>query len=80
MADNANPGELMEQIAAANAAQLGEAYREQVTNKCFAVCIGTPSKALTARESTCVERCLDRFTDAMNVVTEALAARSSRGM
>lgn len=82
MADSerANPAELMERIAEANNAQMGEAFREQVTGKCFNACITHPSKQLSTKESSCVDRCLDRFVDAMNLVTEALASRSSRGM
>lgn len=72
--------ELMARVQAQVAAQMGEAFREQVTSKCFATCVPSPGRALTTREETCLDRCLDRFVDAMNLVTQALADRSARGM
>ncbi len=75
-----DPNELMARIQEQNNAQMGEQFREQVTGKCFKVCVTSPGKALTTREQTCIDRCLDRFVEAMNLVTEALANRSTRGM
>lgn len=72
--------ELMARVQAQVAAQMSEAFREQVTSKCFASCVPSPGKALTGREEACLEKCLDRFVDAMNLVTQALADRSARGM
>lgn len=50
----------------------------QVTDKCFKTCVTSPSTSLSSRENSCMERCMDRFVDAMNVVTEALSDRSQR--
>lgn len=81
MADSSvNPDELMARIQAQVNAQMGEAFREQVTSKCFTICVPSPSKSLTTRESACLDKCLDRFVEAMNLVTQALANRSNRGM
>lgn len=60
-ADAADPGDLMARIEQQVHASIAESLREQVTDKCFGVCVTSPSKALTSRESTCIERCLDRF-------------------
>lgn len=73
-----NADEMMGQIQAQVNAQMGEVFREQVTNKCFQVCADVSKKQMSSRESDCVDRCLNRFIDAMNVVTQALATRSNR--
>lgn len=70
--------EIMARIQAQVNAQLGEVVREQVTDKCFSVCADVSRKTMSPRESDCIDRCLHRFIDAMNVVTEALASRSDR--
>lgn len=75
---NFNPDDMMNRIQAQVNAQLGEVFREQVTTKCFNVCADVSKKQMTSRESDCVDRCLHRFVDAMNVVTETLANRSNR--
>lgn len=72
-----NPDELKARIQDQVNAQMGEVFREQVTSKCFAVCVSSPAKSLSSRESACLDKCLDRFVEAMNLVTEALARRSS---
>lgn len=70
--------EIMARIEAQVNAQLGEVVREQVTDKCFKVCADVSRKAMSSRETDCIDKCLHRFIDAMNVVTEALASRSNR--
>lgn len=70
--------EIMARIEAQVNAQLGEVVREQVTDKCFAICADVSRKTMSARETDCIDKCLHRFIDAMNVVTEALANRSDR--
>jgi mitochondrial import inner membrane translocase subunit TIM13 len=77
--DGADPEELMARIEEQVHASIAESLREQVTDKCFKTCVTSPSKALSGRESTCMERCLDRFVDAMNVITTTLSERSQRG-
>ncbi|CAN8068844.1 unnamed protein product [Agarophyton chilense] len=76
---DANVSEMMARIEAQVKAQMGEVFREQVTEKCFNVCADVSKKQMSSRETACVEKCLFRFIDAMNVVTEALANRSNRG-
>lgn len=70
--------EIMARIEAQVNAQLGEVVREQVTDKCFMICADVSRKTMSPRESDCIDRCLNRFIDAMNVVTETLANRSNR--
>lgn len=74
-----SPEEMMARIEAQVNAQLGEVVREQVTDKCFSVCADVSRKSISSRETDCIDKCLHRFIDAMNVVTEALAKRSDRG-
>lgn len=78
MEGSVNQQELMARIEAQVNAQLGEVVREQVTDKCFSVCADVSRKKMSSRETDCVDKCLHRFIDAMNVVTEALAQRSDR--
>lgn len=70
--------EIMARIEAQVNAQLGEVVREQVTDKCFGVCADVSRKTMSSRETDCIDKCLNRFIDAMNVVTDTLASRSSR--
>lgn len=70
--------EIMARIEAQVNAQLGEVVREQVTDKCFSVCADVSRKTMSSRETDCIDKCLNRFIDAMNVVTETLANRSNR--
>lgn len=77
-ASSMNQEELMARIEAQVNAQLGEVVREQLTDKCFSVCADVSRKQMSARETDCIDKCMHRFIDAMNVVTDALAKRSDR--
>lgn len=68
----------MARIEAQVNAHISEAVREQLTDKCFSVCADVSRKQISPRETDCIDKCLHRFIDAMNVVTEALAKRSDR--
>mmetsp|Transcript_4561 Transcript_4561/g.7986 ORF Transcript_4561/g.7986 Transcript_4561/m.7986 type:complete len:85 (+) Transcript_4561:394-648(+) len=62
-------------------AQLHARFAEQVaqlaSSKCFTACISSPGTALSSKESKCMENCVDRLVDAMNIVSATFARQST---
>ncbi|KAL4403001.1 protein translocase subunit [Malassezia pachydermatis] len=59
------------EIAMANAQQLiGKA-----TDKCYLKCVTAPGQSLSGKEQTCVERCLERYFEAFNIVSATYVRR-----
>jgi len=55
--------------------------QELVTNmnqKCYEKCITKPSTSLSSSEQTCLTRCMDRYLEAFNVVSQTYVARVSK--
>lgn len=67
-----NQDDLMARIQAQVNAQMGEVFREQVTDKCFAVCVTSPSSSLTTRETTCLHRYVHISTDSAETTACAM--------
>ncbi|EME27740.1 Mitochondrial import inner membrane translocase subunit tim-13 [Galdieria sulphuraria] len=60
---------------------LRQVFQELVQNiseKCFLKCITKPGSSLTSSEQTCLAKCMDRYLDAMGIVSKTLIERSSR--
>lgn len=59
------------EVAMANAQQL----ISKATDKCYSKCISWPGSSLSSREQTCVERCLERYFEAFNIVSATYVKR-----
>ena len=46
---------------------------QELTEKCWDVCMNTPSHSLDNRTQTCVKNCVQRFLDSSNFVYNRLA-------
>ena len=45
---------------------------QTLTERCWDVCMGTPSHKLDSRTETCVRNCVQRFLDSSNYVVNKL--------
>lgn len=59
-AGNMDVTEMMARVEAQVKAQMGEVFREQVTDKCFSVCADVSRKQMSNRETDCVEKYVNR--------------------
>jgi len=59
------------EIAMANAQQL----ISKATDKCYCKCVTWPGQSLSGKEQTCVERCLERYFEAFNIVSATYVRR-----
>jgi len=50
---------------------------QTISEKCFLKCITKPGSSLTSGEQTCLAKCMDRYLDAMGIVSKTLIERSS---
>ncbi|GJQ09096.1 hypothetical protein GpartN1_g887.t1 [Galdieria partita] len=69
--------ELMERFQRQMQLQYSQNVLETVTDKCFNKCIASPSSTLSTNEKECLQRCMDRFVEAMNLVGKTLAEKNS---
>ncbi|CAE6377003.1 unnamed protein product [Rhizoctonia solani] len=60
------------------AGQRPGAHKCKINEKCFAKCVTKPSTSLGSSEETCLSRCMDRYMEAFNVVSQSYVARISR--
>lgn len=49
---------------------------ENIGDRCFDKCITSPGSALSNSEQKCLAFCMDRYQDAMGVVTQSVVKRS----
>ncbi|WFD36625.1 protein translocase subunit [Malassezia cuniculi] len=59
------------EVAMANAQQL----ISKATDKCYTKCISWPGSSLSSKDQTCVERCLERYFEAFNIVSATYVKR-----
>lgn len=50
---------------------------EEMTEKCFQMCIKKPGASLDSYEQRCLGNCQDRFIDSYNLVTKVFTSRLS---
>lgn len=68
--------QLKAQLAAATYQQM----IEDMSEKCYNICIKKPGASLDNYEQRCLSNCMDRFIDSYNVVTKEFTARLSSQM
>ena len=51
---------------------------QKVTDKCYAKCVTRPGPKLDDSEKVCLAKCMDRYLDAMALVSQAWAARAKQ--
>ncbi|PWN21000.1 hypothetical protein BCV69DRAFT_282503 [Microstroma glucosiphilum] len=59
------------EIAMANAQDL----ITKSTEKCYFKCVPSPSTSLSSKEEVCLDRCLQRYFEAFNIVASAYTRR-----
>ncbi|CAO1621318.1 unnamed protein product [Parajaminaea phylloscopi] len=59
------------EIAMANAQEL----ITKSTEKCYAKCVPSPGSSLSSKEEQCLERCLQRYFEAFNIVSQSYVRR-----
>ncbi|KIJ66767.1 hypothetical protein HYDPIDRAFT_26189 [Hydnomerulius pinastri MD-312] len=62
------------EIALANAQEL----MNKTNEKCFAKCITKPGTSLSSSDEACLSRCLDRYMEAFNIVSQTYTRRISK--
>lgn len=71
---NMDTSEIMARIEAQVNAQMGEVFREQVTDKCFAVCADVSRKQMSSRETDCISKYVCIFNLAISSFNGAVEA------
>ena len=51
---------------------------QKITDKCFVRCVTRPGAKLDDSEKLCTAKCMDRYLDAMSLVSQAWAARAKQ--
>ena len=49
----------------------------KATEKCYTKCIPAPGSTLSAKEQTCLTRCMERYFEAFNIVSSTYVRRVS---
>ena len=66
------------QVQGQLAAQYIQDVMQKITDKCFTRCVVKPSTRLDDSEKMCTAKCMDRYLDAMALVSQAWAARAKQ--
>lgn len=64
------------QVQGQMAAQYIQEVMQKITEKCFQKCIVKPGAKLDDSEKVCMAKCMDRYLDAMALVTQTWFARA----
>jgi len=78
--DKLDTQEIKKQLQAQLAAATYQELVEEMTEKCYNICIKKPGTSLDSYESRCLGNCMDRFIDSYNVVSKELTSRISSQM
>lgn len=73
-------GEVKKQIQAEIAAATLQELVEDMTEKCYSICIKKPGSSLDNYEQRCLGNCMDRFIDSYNAVSKAYTTRIASQM
>ena len=64
------------QVQGQMAAQYIQEVMQKITEKCFHKCVYRPGAKLDDSEKVCMAKCMDRYLDAMSLVTQTWFARA----
>lgn len=78
--DKPDVQEMKKQLQAELAAATFQELVEDMTEKCYNVCIKKPGTSLDNYEQRCLGNCMDRFIDSYNVVSKVFTKRISEEM
>lgn len=67
--------EMKKQITAEMAAATVQELVEDVTEKCYNLCVKKPGTSLDNYEQRCLGNCMDRFIDSYNLVSRTFTSR-----
>lgn len=67
--------DLKSKIQAEIAAATFQELLEDITDKCYNICVKKPGVALDNYEQRCLGSCMDRFIDSYNIVSRAYTSR-----
>mmetsp|Transcript_11242 Transcript_11242/g.10866 ORF Transcript_11242/g.10866 Transcript_11242/m.10866 type:complete len:80 (-) Transcript_11242:1095-1334(-) len=79
MADQQAQQQQLQQFRAELQNQMVQDLMNKMTDNCFKVCTGKRGENLDSTEKQCLNHCMDRYADTMNVVNQSLVNRQSRG-
>mmetsp|Transcript_12177 Transcript_12177/g.50427 ORF Transcript_12177/g.50427 Transcript_12177/m.50427 type:complete len:80 (+) Transcript_12177:150-389(+) len=71
-------GQLMTMVESQNQLNMMAEVLETITVRCFEKCIYSPGKEMTSKEKDCSMKCMDRFVETMNIVSDTLRSRSNQ--
>ncbi|XP_017099489.2 mitochondrial import inner membrane translocase subunit Tim13 [Drosophila bipectinata] len=74
MAPNFDLERVRQEIVLANIQEL----LQKMTRRCFSDCVGVPGLELRSEERECLDNCMDRFMDAVQVVSRQYFRRRRR--
>ena len=66
------------QVQGQLAAQYIQDVMQKITDKCFVRCVSRPGAKLDDSEKLCTAKCMDRYLDAMALVSQTWAARAKQ--
>jgi len=66
--------QVRQEMALANAQELMNTANE----KCFLKCVTKVGPALSSSEQTCLSRCLERYLEAFNIVSQSYTTRITK--
>lgn len=78
--DKPDVQEMKKQLQAELAAATFQELVEDMTEKCYNVCVKKPGASLDNYEQRCLGNCMDRFIDSYNVVSKVFTKRISEEM
>mmetsp|Transcript_13368 Transcript_13368/g.39085 ORF Transcript_13368/g.39085 Transcript_13368/m.39085 type:complete len:92 (+) Transcript_13368:85-360(+) len=64
------------QVQGQMAAQYIQEVMQVITSKCFTKCVTRPGPKLDDSEKICTAKCMDRYLDAMAIVSQTWASRA----
>lgn len=78
--DQMDTEELKKKLQAEIAQATFQALVEDMSEKCFSMCIKKPGSSLENNDKRCLTNCMDRFIDSYNVVSKVFLSRVSNEM
>jgi import inner membrane translocase subunit TIM13 len=64
---------MMDQVRAEMSQHFAQEFLNQMRDKCFEKCITRPGNSMSSGETSCVQRCFDRYEDATKAVAKGLS-------